>query len=92
MTPYEKLKLKRERNRLASKKCRQKKFDNIARYEKRLGELQQDTDTLEKEIKAMREKSTRLKQIYLENYSDLAPVRISRAMAGKDNGSVYVEK
>jgi transcription factor AP-1 len=73
-----KLERKRERNRLAARKCRTRKLERISRLEDRVDELKGQNTELSKTANNLREQVARLKQQIMEHVNGGCQLMISQ--------------
>jgi len=73
-----KLERKRERNRLAARKCRNRKLDRISKLEERVNELKNQNSKLATSATTLREQVCKLKQQIMEHVSSGCQVMLSQ--------------
>ena len=73
-----KLERKRERNRVAARKCRTRKLERISRLEDRVDELKGQNSDLSKTANNLREQVARLKQQIMEHVNGGCQLMISQ--------------
>jgi len=73
-----KLERKRERNRLAARKCRNRKLDRISKLEERVDELKSHNQKLATSASTLRDQVCKLKQQIMEHVSSGCQVMLSQ--------------
>ena len=73
-----KIERKRERNRLAARKCRNRKLERISRLEDRVNELKGQNTTLSSTASTLREQVCKLKQQIMEHVNSGCQVMLSQ--------------
>lgn len=73
-----KLERKRERNRLAARKCRNRKLDRISKLEERVNELKSHNSKLASSATTLRDQVCKLKQQIMEHVSSGCQVMLSQ--------------